>query len=130
MVHRLVAFAFIPNPENKPDINHKWGVTWDNRVSEIEWSTESENAKHSYDVLGRKPSPAAWKGCNPKDHPMYGKKGKEAPSSKEIICNETGVKYDSIKDAADKLGYKVTTLKYVLTGITKKSKIPYTFKYA
>jgi hypothetical protein len=55
-IHRLVAFAFIPNPENKPQVNHIWGKVDDNRASQLEWSTGSENMKHSFDVLGRIPS--------------------------------------------------------------------------
>lgn len=71
-IHRLVAEAFIPNPENKPCINHKNGIKHDNRVENLEWCTYKENAVHSFNVLLNKGS-------------SYGKFGANHHSSVPIV---------------------------------------------
>lgn len=54
-IHRLVALAFIPNPDNLPEVNHKDGDRFNNEVSNLEWASYSGNLKHAYETKLRVP---------------------------------------------------------------------------
>lgn len=49
-LHILVAVAFVPNPDEKPVVNHKHGKKHDCRASQLEWVTVAENTQHAYDT--------------------------------------------------------------------------------
>ena len=62
VIHRLVASAFIENPESKAIVNHINGIRNDNKVDNLEWATESENIRHAHDT-------GLW--CGKKHHLHY-----------------------------------------------------------
>lgn len=77
-IHRLVAKTFIPNPDNKPWVNHKDGNKLNNHVSNLQWTTIKENIKHAFDT-GLRSTPT---GAN---HWLFGKKTSIATKAKMSI---------------------------------------------
>lgn len=111
MAHRLVALAFIPNPENKPQVNHINGRKTDNRVENLEWSSQSENMLHAYRTGLQKPFMSDE--CK--------QKGIEI-NSRKVIDTKTNIIYPSIKAAAKELGIQRYTLGSYLSGKIKTNK--------
>ena len=113
MVHRLVAEAFIPNPDNKPQVNHKDGHRSNNNLDNLEWVTQSENMRHSIDVLGKKP-------------PALGKFGEKAPYHRPVLQYTKGNKFvrrwGSIIEAARFYNDKSASIWKCLNGMTKTSR--------
>ena len=90
-VHRLVAETFLPNPDNKSEVNHIDGNKHNNNVSNLEWVTPKENCEHAWQSGLARPS--------------YGMRGKHNPNSgrkgKQIRIVETGETFNTLKECEE-----------------------------
>ena len=104
-VHRLVAQHFIPNPQNKPQVNHINGIKDDNRVENLEWATAHENNKHAYNT-GLNSKPAAVKKLNEQQVLEIRAKFKKKIVTREMLAKEYNVTPYCIKDVILRKSWK------------------------
>lgn len=96
-LHRLVALAFIPNPEKKPQINHINGIKTDNRIENLEWVTVKENNVHAFRI-----------GLN-KGYSRYGTENNQCHISFSDIEHIRAMKGSStLKDCAEKYNVSIS----------------------
>ena len=96
-MHRLLALAFIPNPNNYPLVRHLNDIKTDNRLENLAWGTMSENIKDSI-KNGKYNQEASEKARN------IGRKISNTKCSKKVLCIETNTIFDNTKEAGDWLG--------------------------
>ena len=103
-VHRLIAEAFIPNPENKPCIDHINTIKTDNRVENLKWCTNKENMNNP---LTRKNHSEA----------MKGEKNPNWNNGTKVICITTGYVYESMSEAEKQTGVAYQSISQCCRGV-------------
>lgn len=117
LVARIVALTFIHNPEDKPQVNHKDGNKTNNRVDNLEWATNGENAQHAYDlglnprekIFEQIPKPGELNAAHKlKDNQVVEIRNKYASGNYSLknISKEYGVYYTTIHKIVKHLTWK------------------------
>lgn len=117
-VHRLVALAFIPNPDLKQEVNHIDGNKANNSVSNLEWATREENERHSRKT-----------GLNASSPCSFARSVAAKNRSKPVVCDDGRV-FENARRAGEALGVNPNSVSRIYACCKGKAKTAYGHSWA